>query len=794
MDGGPALARIRVGHHTSSKEADPLGIRFSRMGFLAIRLLLAGLVGPFLLAGCGETDPEAPTSSSLAPAVEGHSAEPVLPQFPSFELPDDWNEEHPILSPNAKTEAHFMSLADRAAPLNAGDGAGRAWTEAVRAIDLEAALSTWRRGEGQGKRAIVPASSAQRIELIFEVGPEGIEEGGMIFVMPEPFWSWSVAQVQDPKAFGYTTAISQSAGVDLIPLDDGAAFRVEGRALEPGERVDIVLGAGPPGTIVDEFAERGSEILIAVDADGDGIRAWIKDSARIDITARPGQAFVALGPAEVAPGGSIELSISLVDLRGNLARWPLSSRDDPDRSKIAFSIETIDGPSLEAPGLDELIYGADLADGPYRLRFAAPESEGTIRLSVRGRGALEGMRADVNPIVVRESTTRLIWADLHGHSSLSDGTGTPEDYFTYARDVARLDAIALTDHDHWGIRPLDDSAELADHILRTALRFHDRGRFVTIPGYEWTSWIHGHRHVLYFDEEAPIHSSIDFATDRPDELWKALRGQPALTFAHHSAGEPVATNWSFRPDPELEPLTEVSSVHGMSEAADAPLPVYGAIHGNFVRDVLLRGARFGFVGSGDSHDGHPGLAQLAAGGQSGLAGIFTDSLDRPALLQAMRKRRTFATNGIRPWLSVTIDETFMGGSFSASADLAAEHRLRIRYEATSPIVRVDLIRSGRVASLEGPNGLEDPSGLDDAGGLESPGDPESPSDLENPGDPENPSGTENSNGLTLDFERAIPRLAPGEFHYVRVLEEGGGVAWSSPIFVDVPTNAAKPLN
>jgi len=33
---------------------------------------------------------------------------------------------------------------------------------------------------------------------------------------------------------------------------------------------------------------------------------------------------------------------------------------------------------------------------------------------------------------------------------LSDGTGTPEDYFAYARDVAALDVIALTDHDHWG--------------------------------------------------------------------------------------------------------------------------------------------------------------------------------------------------------------------------------------------------------------------------------------------------------------------------------------------------------
>ena len=95
---------------------------------------------------------------------------------------------------------------------------------------------------------------------------------------------------------------------------------------------------------------------------------------------------------------------------------------------------------------------------------------------------------------------------------------------------------------------------------------------MTLLGFEWTSWLHGHRHVLYFADEGPLVSSLDEATDDPAELWKALRGQPALTFAHHSAGGPVATNWAFAPDPVLEPVTEVASVHGSSEALDAPLP------------------------------------------------------------------------------------------------------------------------------------------------------------------------------------------------------------------------------
>jgi len=30
------------------------------------------------------------------------------------------------------------------------------------------------------------------------------------------------------------------------------------------------------------------------------------------------------------------------------------------------------------------------------------------------------------------------WGDVHGHTSISDGKGSLDDYFTYARDAAKL--------------------------------------------------------------------------------------------------------------------------------------------------------------------------------------------------------------------------------------------------------------------------------------------------------------------------------------------------------------------
>ena len=148
---------------------------------------------------------------------------------------------------------------------------------------------------------------------------------------------------------------------------------------------------------------------------------------------------VALGPGEVAPGDPIEVSVSILDANGNRARWPEAPDFESGRAQVIFEIERTDGAALADLGLAETITGITDQDDPYRFRFSAPDREDVIRLSIHGRGELEGFDAEVNPIVVRTSPVRLVWGDLHGHTRFSDGTGTPEDYFSYARDVARLD-------------------------------------------------------------------------------------------------------------------------------------------------------------------------------------------------------------------------------------------------------------------------------------------------------------------------------------------------------------------
>jgi hypothetical protein len=375
------------------------------------------------------------------------------------------------------------------------------------------------------------------------------------------------------------------------------------------------------------------------------------------------------------------------------------------------------------------------ADRGCRRVDAVAVSEEVVRFEASGPGLLHGSS---NPVVVSRSLPRIYWGDLHGHSSLSDGTGTPEDYFRYARDVAALDVAALTDHDHWGMQPLATNPALWEEIRAQVRAFHDPGRFVTLLGYEWTSWIHGHRHVLYFGDEGRILDSVDPAFDTPQKLWDALRGQPALTITHHTAGGPIAANWNIPPDPALEPVTEVASVHGSSEAPDSPRVIYEAVAGNFARDALGRGYRLGFVGSGDGHDGHPGLAQLASG-TGGLVGILADALTREGVLAALRARRVYATNGPRIVLHATLDGAPMGAVVAASRSSA----LQVLVVGTAALARVDLVRAGKVARTFAGNGSTE-----------------------------------------MRLGEPVTGLTAGDYLYVRAVQQDGGAAWSSPFFVD----------
>jgi hypothetical protein len=162
-----------------------------------------------------------------------------------------------------------------------------------------------------------------------------------------------------------------------------------------------------------------------------------------------------------------------------------------------------------------------------------------------------------------------------------------------------------------------------------------------------------------------------------------------------------------------------------------------------VRSALARGVRPGFLASGDGHDGHPGLAHLGPEYPSGgLAAILCEELEGPALLDALRARRCYATSGQRAILRVALGRARMGESVAAS-ELGAGDVLFVAYSGTDVVRDVTVVRSGVALAPMPGDGTRD---------------------------------------VRLTGELA--GLAAGEWVYVRVTQNDGHAAWSSPIWID----------
>ncbi|MXX74972.1 MAG: DUF3604 domain-containing protein [Holophagales bacterium] len=595
--------------------------------------------------------------------------------------------------------------------------------------------------------------------------------GGAVYLQVSPFWGWSTPQVEREAAVGYTLIATDAEGVDLSAetLDQQLlAVHVGGRPLREGERIEITYGAGPAGALADRYAERESRFWVAVDGDGDGVRELIAESPAVDVMPGPPARLLLHLPSTARPGDRVTLTAALVDAVGN--GWPAAAGTLELRLPAGASL--VDSRADSATDVERALSLALALEDRGRLviplRLSA-EAGGVIRVrgQLIGTAAEPGFEAESNPLVVAPAGRRVLWADLQNHSGLSDGSATPDDLLRYAREVAALDAAAVTDHDHWGMRFMDGEPSIWRRTLDAADARNEPGRFVALAGYEWTNWVEGHRHVVFFEPTAEaaaglLLSSIDERYDEPRELWAGLEGVRALTFAHHSAGAPIATDWSSPPPAEVEPATEIVSVHGSSEAADSPgMVVRNALAGNFVRDALDRGYRLGFVGSSDGHDGHPGLGHLASP-SGGVAAILSDEVTREGIYEALLARRTYATNGPR----IVVRASYAGWPIGADipADAAAAGAVGPIAGVPQQTLVVRAIAPGKITRIE----VVSRQGAAGAGALT--------------GEALCGEGERGDGERECSLTVPLPGFRAGGYLYLRVVQEDGGAAWTSPFF------------
>ena len=289
------------------------------------------------------------------------------------------------------------------------------------------------------------------------------------------------------------------------------------------------------------------------------------------------------------------------------------------------------------------------------------------------------------------------FGDIHGHSWQSDGMGDPNEAYLRARDVFHDDFHVLSDHDNFvGKRLMDgewqQQKDLADH-------YNQPGKFSTLYGQEWTSprttAKHGWGHFIVYsaDPKTPLfdHKSNEYR-DLP-QLLEGIKPYNAITIPHHIGWTGV--RWEAW-DENIIPVAEICSVHGAYEfEGNTPIAHRGGIKGCFHRDGLARGLKIGVAGGADQHGliYHHGICWKRNVYRSGITGVWAKELTREAIIEAFRKRRTFATSGVKILPRLTVNGRIPG------SEIKADTTPEINVDVTVPsdegkLARIELIRNG----------------------------------------------------------------------------------------------------
>ena len=278
----------------------------------------------------------------------------------------------------------------------------------------------------------------------------------------------------------------------------------------------------------------------------------------------------------------------------------------------------------------------------------------------------------------------LYFGDLHNHLLIDDGhEGTVDQLMMFHRDRFGNDFAATTSHGDSNKLLMSELA-LNDALAESMLA---PGQFVSIPGFEWTQGDFvvpraGHRHVIYETPGGPLYRPTEGYSDSIREFVDLMSKTNGLIFAHHvTRGFTGGTDWSYV-NVKIEPDVEMCSHWGRFEYWQNPGHIRGPeVKNCSVQDAWRMGWRLGVIGGSDGHN-------LFGDRIQGLTGVYATELTRPAIFEAIRKRRCYATTGEPIVLDFRVNGRFMGSEIAAADGPVVEATVM----GTAPLIAVEVVK------------------------------------------------------------------------------------------------------
>jgi hypothetical protein len=551
------------------------------------------------------------------------------------------------------------------------------------------------------------AGSYAELILTYTAGTFGIDGTGMVKISWRTTSDMSKPQFDKPAAPNFTTVeASNGAKLDvwfdrlnIRPYANTLLIRVGRGYLRAGDTLTVRMGdrrQGSPGYRLQTNCEARVELRTSIDAFATYEFTELPEQPAFALVPGPAAHWKAIWPSLAVAGESFRLAIVAEDAWGN----PTTEAEE--------TLSLV--PSRPIRGLPQTV-AIKRGDGPRVIDNLVADAPGDLELRLLADGR-ELARA--NPLrVVATAPLRRYWGDLHGQSGETIGMGTAESYFRYARDLAFVDIVGHQGNDF----QITDAfwAELN----RLTAQFNAPGRFVCVPGYEWSgnTGMGGDRNVFFRREGRPIRRSSHILVEgqtssraiyTADELFRTLDGEDAVVIAH--VGGRYADIKSAH-DGRLERSVEVHSTWGTFEW--------------LLHDAFEKGYRVGVVCHSDDHKGRPGATRPGAstfGAIGGLTCYFMPELTRDALFEALCRRRHYGTTGTRIFLDLrgafdqpvrgfsedpqiaraeafAVREGFMGDIIRPGA---VPMRLATEVIGTAPIERLDVLHGANVVQTARP--------------------------------------------------------------------------------------------
>jgi hypothetical protein len=497
--------------------------------------------------------------------------------------------------------------------------------------------------------------------ITYVAGRYGIDDGGALRVACHTISDWGTPQLSDPSAPDYCTVswstpspchleMRYDGDLGVRPWKRVISLRVRDAAVRPGDTISVTIGdrsGGSPGARSQTFTGL-MRFQVLLDAYGTGIYVPAGDPIALEMVPGSPDHLRIHAPSDVSAGEQFTLTVAVRDRWGNV----IASRHEQ----------------------------AQLGSGGVHV--------------VPVVDAATGLRAESNPVrcteqpvhLGQETPYRVFWGDLHAQTQETIGSGTLDDYFTFARNAAAIDFVGHQGNDFQITR------EVWQQIMRKTQEYDAANQFITFAGYEWSgNTPGGGDHNVHFkggqEQAFDLHRSSHWQVfDRSDEdtdrfpvsrLYEEFRGRDDIILIPHVGGRHANLNQFF--DESLMPLVEIASCWGIFEW--------------FAGDAFRRGATFGFSAGSDDHTARPGMSaaprgHFATGG--GLTAVLAGERSREALWDAIKARRTYATTGARLLLNVTANGRHpMGAAFALGGEPLT---LDVEVHGTNPLWRVEIFR------------------------------------------------------------------------------------------------------